>query len=50
MENKEKVSVENCRKTPDANVTETRIAVRPGLLAMSKGLSKYSWNILNIYS
>lgn len=38
MEDKAKVSMENCRKTPDANVTETRIAVRPGLLA--KGFSK----------
>lgn len=40
VEYKAKVSVENCRKTPDANVTETGIAVRPVLLAMPKGSSK----------
>lgn len=40
MEDKAKVSVENGRKAPDANVTETGTALRPGLLAMSKGFSK----------
>lgn len=33
-------SVENCRKSPDANVTATGTAVRPRLLATSKGFSK----------
>lgn len=40
MEDKTKISVENYRKSLDANTSKTKIAGRSVLLAMSNGISK----------